>query len=51
MKYIVMVQIDEYGDMTGEYTGIEYDNREDARKEFLQAKDDVQVFSAWIEER
>ena len=48
--YKVMVQLDENGDVTGEYTGILYNSREDARREFFKAKADAQIFCAWIEE-
>ena len=48
--YKVMAQIDRDGEATGEYTGTAYDRYEDARREFLKAKADVQIFSAWIEE-
>lgn len=48
--YIVMCQLDEDGEKTGEYTGVTYDRYEDARREFLEANSNVQIFSAWIEE-
>lgn len=46
--YKVMVQIDSDGDFIEEYTGEVYDKYEEAKSEFLKAKEDVQVFSAWI---
>ena len=50
MKYIVMVTIDFGIDDTyeAEYTGEEYTSYEEARKEFLKAKNDVNVNCAYI---
>lgn len=50
MKYIVMCSVDFGIDDTyeAEYTGEEYTSYEKARKEFLKAKNDVNVNSAYI---
>lgn len=50
-KWKVMIEIPAgYDDcISGEYTGIAYDTREEARREFMQAKEDVNVECAWIE--
>ena len=50
-KWTVMIEIPAgYDDcISGEYTGIAYDTREEARREFMQAKEDVNVECAWIE--
>lgn len=47
--YKVIAQLDRDGEATGEYTGITYNRYEDARRELLDAKADVQIFFAWIE--
>lgn len=51
-KWKVMIEIPcGYDDcMDGEYTGIAYNTREEARSEFMQAKEDVNIQCAWIEE-
>ncbi len=48
--YKVMAQLDRDGEATGEYTGVTYDRYEDARREYLEANANVQIFYAWIEE-
>jgi len=55
MKYRVMVSIEvrsydgEYDCYDEEYTGTIYDSRAEARKEFLQACEDINVDYAYIE--
>lgn len=51
MKYVVMIQLDEDGENVCEYTGTEYTDRNEARAEFFKAKEDAQVFCAWIDAR
>lgn len=48
--YRVMAQLDEYGDKTGEYTGEVYERYEDAKQELIEARQNTQIFHAWIEE-
>lgn len=50
-KYIVMAQLDPFGDMICEYTGIEHETRMEAKDELKFARRDPQVFIAWIEEK
>lgn len=47
--YKVYIDLNENGDVTGEYSGKEHNNYESARRELKVALDD-DVYFAWIEE-
>ena len=51
LYYVVMCTPVGNDDMEAEYTGNYYNTRMEAREEFLKAVADVNVETAWIEQR
>jgi len=51
LYYVVMCMPVGNSEIEAEYTGEYYSSREEARKEYLQAKNDINVECAWIEKR